>query len=522
MQRAEGKEVEAPDGAGRALPPSVFARVDGARELATARRELLVGKTRTLESLAEGSALLAAHLTRPLPRYSARRRALAAGDVAALSFAGLVAVGVAGADGGPSAWLPLLTTLPLWIVLNKLLGLYDRDAHVIRKSTLDEVPRLLQSIALGLGGAVLAAPLLGSPAITRAHVIAFALVAAVAAPVTRVVARRVVARRFAPERCLIIGSGRVASQIVTKIGAHPEHGVELVGYIDGPGADLIGPELPCLGDLTALEEVCRRHEVERVLITFSSLSHEHLLAVIRASKLLGLKITVVPRLFEMLGHAVELDQVQGMTLLGLRGLGRTRSSLVAKRMIDVSLAAAFIVLLLPLLAVIAAAVKLSSPGPVLFRQERIGRRNRPFELFKFRTMIDGADAMKESLAHLNEAQAPMFKVSRDPRVTPLGRLLRATSLDELPQLWNVLRGDMSLVGPRPLVLGENEHLIGWHRARLELTPGLTGPWQVLGRTAIPFDEMVKLDYHYVADWSLWNDLKLMVRTVPVVFGRKGV
>jgi lipopolysaccharide/colanic/teichoic acid biosynthesis glycosyltransferase len=142
-------------------------------------------------------------------------------------------------------------------------------------------------------------------------------------------------------------------------------------------------------------------------------------------------------------------------------------------------------------------------------------------MIKFRTMHTGAKALRQSLAHLNEATSPIFKIARDPRVTPVGRLLRRFSLDELPPLWNVPRGEMSLVGPRPLVPDEDDHVLGRHRARLEIKPGLTGPWQVMGRTAIPFSEMVKLDYLYLAERSLWNDLKLLIRTAPVVLSGRG-
>jgi lipopolysaccharide/colanic/teichoic acid biosynthesis glycosyltransferase len=210
-----------------------------------------------------------------------------------------------------------------------------------------------------------------------------------------------------------------------------------------------------------------------------------------------------------------------MTLLGLRGLSRTRSSLVLKRVIDFTGAALGLLVLSPVLAAIALAVRAGSSGPVLFSQPRIGRDNQGFQMLKFRTMIDGAEALKEQLEHLNESAAPMFKISDDPRVTRVGRFLRRYSLDELPQLWNVLRGEMSLVGPRPLVPSEDGHVIGHHRERLSLTPGLTGPWQVLGRTNIPFQDMVKLDYLYVAEWSLWNDIKLLIRTAPVVLRAKG-
>jgi lipopolysaccharide/colanic/teichoic acid biosynthesis glycosyltransferase len=211
-----------------------------------------------------------------------------------------------------------------------------------------------------------------------------------------------------------------------------------------------------------------------------------------------------------------------MTLLGLRPLMRTRSTRALKRAIDIAGAAVGLLALAPLLAVVALAVRLGSPGPVLFSQPRVGRGNEVFRMLKFRTMVVEAESLKPALAERNEmAGGRMFKMRDDPRVTRVGRFLRRASLDELPQLWNVLRGEMSLVGPRPLVPDEDGHVLGWHRARLDLMPGLTGPWQVMGRNQIPFDEMVKLDYLYVTEWSLWNDLKLILRTLPVMLRRQG-
>jgi exopolysaccharide biosynthesis polyprenyl glycosylphosphotransferase len=245
-----------------------------------------------------------------------------------------------------------------------------------------------------------------------------------------------------------------------------------------------------------------------------------MLDIVRTAERAQLKITIVPRLYEAIGHSVEVDEVEGMTVLSLRGLSRSRSSLAIKRALDVIAAALGLVLLSPVLAAIAIAIRLDSRGPVLYRQLRMGRDD-GFEMLKFRSMVDGADDLKASLRHLNEADGIMFKIAADPRVTRVGRWLRRTSLDELPQLWNVLRGEMSLVGPRPLVSDEDDHVMGWHRARLELTPGLTGPWQVAGRTRVPFQEMVKMDYLYVAEWSLWNDLRLLLRTLPIVLLGRG-
>src|SRR5262249_39553954 len=168
------------------------------------------------------------------------------------------------------------------------------------------------------------------------------------------------------------------------------------------------------------------------------------------------------------------------------------------------------------------AIKLDSRGPVFFRQRRHGRGGKVFEIVKFRTMVNGAEAQRQALEHLNDMQGgPLFKIKDDPRVTRVGRRLRRWSLDELPQLFNVLRGDMSLVGPRPFVIDESERITGWAGRRLETTPGITGLWQVLGRNDIPFDEMVKLDYVYVTNWSLWWDIRILVQTLPTVLKRQG-
>jgi lipopolysaccharide/colanic/teichoic acid biosynthesis glycosyltransferase len=174
----------------------------------------------------------------------------------------------------------------------------------------------------------------------------------------------------------------------------------------------------------------------------------------------------------------------------------------------------------PILLLAAIAVKLDSPGPVLFRQDRVGRRGKPFRLTKFRSMVVDAEASRATLL-TDSRQEGWLDLEHDPRVTRVGRFLRHTSLDELPQLWNVLRGDMSLVGPRPLIAEEDQNVSGWARHRLNLTPGMTGLWQVMGRTNIPFEQMVMLDYLYVANWSLWADIKLILQTVPVLFTRRG-
>ena len=473
-----------------------------------------------------------------LRRDSIRRRLLAAADATALvaAYATVWLVLPSSSDLGEP--LALAAVIPVWIVLNKLLGLYDRDAHLVHKSTLDELPRLALSAVLGTTLTFLLVPPLGGFELGRAETVAYLALAFCWIALLRGTVRAALVRRIRPERCLIVGSGFVAGTVARTLACHPEYGVTLVGFVDVPQSSADREEeasngnghpplktpggyADMLGDLDAFAETCREFKVDRVVVAFSSIAHTRLIDVIRTSKQLGLKISVVPRLFEVIGHQVEVDQLEGMTLLGLRGFGRTRSSLAMKRAIDLAGATAGLVLLSPLMVLICIAIKVNSRGPVFYVHKRVGRGNREFSMLKFRTMVDGAELLKPSLSHLNEADGPMFKIADDPRVTRVGRLLRRSSLDELPQLINVLRGDMSLVGPRPLVPSEDMHVIGYHRERLDLTPGLTGPWQVLGRTAIPFQEMIKLDYLYVAEWSLWNDMKLLLRTAPLVLQGRG-
>jgi exopolysaccharide biosynthesis polyprenyl glycosylphosphotransferase len=473
--------------------------------------------------------------TRDLARRdSLRRRLLGGADIAAFLLAFATVWLATSADLPGETLLFAAGALPGWILLNKLLGLYDRDAHLIHKSTLDEMPRLALSAILGTTLIFMFAPPIAGVTPARGETIGYMVLAFVWLFTLRGLVRNSVVRRTPPERCLIIGSGSVAGMVARKLEIHPEYGVSVAGFVDVRNADdhngngrtfANGNGAPApselLGDLDDFEEICAAHKVDRVIIAFSLISHERLIDVIRSSKRLSLKITVVPRLFEVIGHQVEVDQIEGITMLGLRGFGRTRSSLALKRAIDIVCAATGLLLLSPVMLVIALIVKLTSRGPVFYVHDRVGRANEHFRMLKFRTMVEGADDLKPHLEHLNEADGPMFKIADDPRVTPIGRFLRRTSLDELPQLINVLRGDMSLVGPRPLIPSEDVHVIGYHRERLDLTPGLTGPWQVLGRTAIPFQEMIKLDYLYVAEWSLWNDIKLLLRTAPTVVQGRG-
>jgi exopolysaccharide biosynthesis polyprenyl glycosylphosphotransferase len=245
-----------------------------------------------------------------------------------------------------------------------------------------------------------------------------------------------------------------------------------------------------------------------------------LLDVLRACKKVAVKVSLLPATFSALGPSVEIDDVQGLTVLGINPTVLSRSSRLAKRALDLAGAGLLTLLAVPITLVLALVIKLDSPGPVLFGQERIGQGGRRFRLLKLRTMVADAESRRAALVARSKDPG-WLHLEHDPRITRVGRLLRLTSLDELPQLWNVLRGDMSLVGPRPLVADEDRMVDEWARGRLDLTPGITGLWQVLGRTSIPFEEMVRLDYLYVTNWSLWGDIRLILRTLPVVLRRHG-
>jgi lipopolysaccharide/colanic/teichoic acid biosynthesis glycosyltransferase len=233
------------------------------------------------------------------------------------------------------------------------------------------------------------------------------------------------------------------------------------------------------------------------------------------------RVSLFPRLFEVIGTAVEYEELEGLTLMGVRRFGLSSSARTIKRTFDLIGSSVVLLACAPVMMVIAALVKLDSRGPVFFRQTRVGRDGHPFEILKFRSMCSDAEALKDALREHNETDG-LFKIAEDPRVTRIGRLLRKTSLDELPQVLNVLRGEMSLVGPRPLVVDEDQQVLGLDRRRLHLTPGMTGPWQIMRSGRVPMAEMVSIDYLYVSTWSLWTDVKILLRTIGYVLSRSGV
>jgi exopolysaccharide biosynthesis polyprenyl glycosylphosphotransferase len=415
-----------------------------------------------------------------------------------------------------------IAALPILLLGGKLFGLYDRDEAVLHKTTLDEAPKLLHVATLCALVAWLAGGLIVAGTLDR-HEALFLWLALVVLLVLMRTGARAFALRVAPaERCLFIGDADAAETIRSKLTDHSGVRATLVACLD---LDKIAPWSTDARSSTRLAEVrdlARRLDVHRAIVAPRSADAGEVLDLVRTLKAVGVRVSVLPRLLEVVGSTVEFDDLHGVKVMGVRRFDLSRSSAAVKRAFDLAFASIGLIVAAPLMIVIGVAVKLDTPGPLFFRQQRVGRHGKRFYMFKFRTMVANAEELKDSLRDRNEAKGGLFKIADDPRVTRVGRILRGSALDELPQLLNILRGEMSLVGPRPLVVEEDQRVEGWHRRRLELTPGMTGHWQILGPSRVPLGEMVAIDYLYVANWSLWTDMKILLRTVPHVVRRRGL
>jgi exopolysaccharide biosynthesis polyprenyl glycosylphosphotransferase len=419
-------------------------------------------------------------------------------------------------------WLSIVG-LPLLLVGAKLFGLYDRDETLLRKTTLDEVPKLFHLATLCALTAWLGSELIVKGGYLRRPEALVLWVALLAGLVLARASARAVALRLAPvERCLFIGDEASARTIRAKLTDH--HGVKasMVAQLDLDKAAPWSTDAFSPSRLAEIRDLAQQLDVHRAIVAPGSAEAGEMLNLVRTLKAVGVRVSVLPRLLEVVGSSVEFDDLHGVTVMGVRRFELTRSSAVVKRAFDLLGATLGLLAVSPLLAVIAVAIKLDTRGPVFFRQLRVGQHGERFYMLKFRTMVPDAEALKDGLRDRNEAQEGLFKIADDPRVTRVGRFLRKSALDELPQLFNILKGEMSLVGPRPLVVEEDQRVEGWHRRRLELTPGMTGHWQILGPARVPLAEMVAIDYLYVANWSLWKDVKILLRTVPHVLCRRGL
>jgi exopolysaccharide biosynthesis polyprenyl glycosylphosphotransferase len=463
-----------------------------------------------------------AERSRPRDRGVVLAKMLFVGDVVAALLAGVVALLILDNSIADAPLFVVIVAL-LWPLLAFSIGLYRTDQLSSWASAVSEVPRGVVAIMLmtwpiyGLTALLGIAPAIGTAFVT---VGAMAVLAGIARTLVRATLHRNPALR---QRTLILGSGVVAGQVVEKIKSNDQFGLDPVGLVDNVVHDIGTPDLPRFGGFADLREIIEMQSIDRVIIAFSRVSHEELLEAIRACRDAGIAVDVVPRLFEFLDGIRSLDQIGGLPLLSISVPGLASAMVAAKRVLDVIGSATLLAIFSPVMIGTAIAIKVESRGPVFFRQPRAGRGNKSFNLIKFRSMYVDAEQRKAELDAMNESDdGVMFKIREDPRITKVGRFIRRFSIDELPQLFNVLRGEMSLVGPRPLIFEETAALEErWHLRRLELRPGITGPWQVYGRSQSPFQEMVRFDYQYVAGWSLARDFEILVATIPAVMSGRG-
>jgi exopolysaccharide biosynthesis polyprenyl glycosylphosphotransferase len=458
------------------------------------------------------------------------RRLLAAADVVAVSVAFAVSQLLLRPKGVDFGAVLFVATLPLWIVGAKLFGLYDHDEERPVHSTADELATIfhLVTTAVWVYASLAWVTGLATPNVPRLTVFWLLAIATIAS--CRAGARGF-ARRHAwyRQNTIVVGAGEIGQLIARKVVQHPEYGLELVGFVDADpktwrhGFD----HLQVLGVPDAIADVVEQYEIDRVIVAYSRDRHEELVHLIRVLRMLPVQIDVAPRLFDAMTPRVSVHTIEGFPLFGLTPARIPRSSRFIKRSIDVVVASFLLLLTLPLIGLTALLVRLDSSGPVFFRQIRLGMDEKEFTIIKFRTMRHGTDqdphrAYIREIMDQGAAPGPqsLFKLDRSDSVTRLGGLLRKTSIDEWPQLFNVLRGSMSLVGPRPCIPYETEFFARYHFERFLVPAGITGLWQVEARAHSTFAEALDLDVAYARGWSLALDLRLLLRTPLLMFRRK--
>jgi exopolysaccharide biosynthesis polyprenyl glycosylphosphotransferase len=447
------------------------------------------------------------------------RRLLASGDwIALIGALCLATAATSTTDVATLFWAVLFS--PVWVLVLKLHGLYDNDHRRIRHSTLDELPALISASALGtlaLDGLLALSP---AGPLSPLSAILVGLGALIGSFTLRAVLRFAWHRLTGVATGVVIGSAAAARMVSRRVATHPEARLRLIGYLspgdamEGGGSDPEG--LPRLGSIDDISRVAHDHDIERVVVTAQEMSEPTAERLIEQCKAAGLGLTLLPQHYGLLGPGIELNRLAELPVLDFRFSDPPWSTLMLKRGLDIAVSATLLAILSPLLLVVSLLILIDSGRPVLFRQGRAGKDGEPFTMLKFRTMVADAEARLGELVNLEKLDEPAFKIPDDPRVTRAGRFLRRTSLDELPQLINVLRSDMSLVGPRP----EEEAVVALYderqRIRLAVKPGLTGPMQVYGRGDLTFEERLAMERDYLDNLSVAGDLAILLRTPSAI------
>jgi exopolysaccharide biosynthesis polyprenyl glycosylphosphotransferase len=469
------------------------------------------------------------HTTAQGDRRTFAERSLLTADLVALLLAYVAASLVHPGLTTRSSLTLFAFALPLWVVAARFCGLYDRDDRRLGHSTLDEIVPLVQLLTAATWCGVVLTWLAG-----RHHVIdggvTFWASSIVLLPAARTLGRA--ALRHAPDyaqRTVIVGAGDVGQLVARKLLQHPECGLRVVGFVDAEPRPLRQElaDLPLLGAPEDLARILSESGADRLVVAFSRERHEELAELVHAARSLGVHVDVVPRLFDAVGPVGDVNHIEGLPLVSIYRSRPSQPARMVKRAIDIVVAAVVLVLTLPLFAWIAWRVKRDSAGPVFFRQVRLGEGQRNFTLLKFRTMAAETDDAPHR-AYVRQIMSPaasptgngLYKLDRSAEVTKFGAWLRRTSLDELPQLLNVLRGEMSLVGPRPCLAYETELFEPRHFDRFLVPAGMTGLWQVTARARATLAEALDLDAAYARSWSLGLDLSLLIRT-PLALLRGG-
>ncbi|MDQ2623209.1 MAG: sugar transferase [Actinomycetota bacterium] len=418
-----------------------------------------------------------------------------------------------------------LIIVPTWIFVAKLYNLYDRDDRRIQHRTVEEIPSLLATSAITVVIAKSLTELLPIPVFPSAAMIVIGAVAVVVALILRGLVRLVYGRVAALEPTIVVGSGPKAALVSRRLQQQASGNITLAGYVaaspngthDGPAE--LGVEY--FGSIEELPKIAERNGIARVVIADDSLNSRSIGSIINACREARVAVTLVPANQEVLGPDTELNRIAEVPMLDFHFSIPPRSTMAIKRALDLTVSATLLALMSPVLLLSAVIIKLDSRGPVFFRQVRIGKNGKPFTMYKLRTMVDDAEERLDDLIDLDALEEPMFKIPNDPRVTRIGRFLRRSSLDEVPQFINVLLGDMSLVGPRP----EEEAVVALYderqRQRLSVKPGLTGPMQVAGRGSLNFEERLALERDYLDNLTIAGDISILLRTPQAVIRGDG-
>ncbi|MBN1658239.1 MAG: undecaprenyl-phosphate glucose phosphotransferase [Anaerolineae bacterium] len=429
-------------------------------------------------------------------------------------------------------FVPFLSFIPISLALTvlllgiyKLSGVYDMPRG---SSWFDEAYHVLTGTATGIILTVFVIvfffrPFLYSRLIFFYAGVLITVFLAIARIGKRIARNQLRKRGLGVDRLLIVGAGEIGRTVMRNIVAHPTLGYHIVGFVDDDpekGATDIG-RFKALGSTANIPRLVKELAIDEVIITLPWMYHRKIVSIVAQCERQQIRVRIVPDIFQMTLSHLDVEDLGGVPMIGVKEVTITRTQRLAKRTIDILLSSIGLILLLPVFALIAVAIKLDSSGPVFFSQIRVGKGERLFSCFKFRSMYAGADAQKRQLLDQNEADGIFFKIRQDPRITRVGRLLRRTSMDELPQLFNVLMGHMSVVGPRPAPPDEVQRYLAWHKRRLEVPPGITGLWQVSGRSELTFDEMVLLDLYYIENWSPLLDFQILLRTLPTVLTGEG-